>query len=45
MRDLADYRSEFPIVERTAYLISASLGPIGTRARARLDAYLDAATV
>ena len=42
MRDLADYRSEFPVVERTAYLISASLGPIGARARARLDAYLDA---
>ena len=33
MRDLADYRSEFPVLERTAYLISASLGPIGTRAR------------
>ena len=42
MRDLADYRSEFPILERSAYLISASLGPIGTRARARIDAYLDA---
>ena len=42
MRDLADYRSEFPILETTAYLISASLGPIGTRARARIDAYLDA---
>ena len=42
MRDLADYRSEFPVLERSAYLISASLGPIGTRARARIDAYLDA---
>ncbi len=42
MRDLADYRSEFPVVERSAYLISASLGPIGTRARERIDAYLDA---
>jgi kynureninase len=42
LRDLADYRSEFPVLERTAYLISASLGPIGTRARSRLDAYLDA---
>jgi kynureninase len=42
VRDLADYRSEFPVLERTAYLISASLGPIGTRARSRLDAYLDA---
>jgi kynureninase len=42
VRDLADYRSEFPVLERSAYLISASLGPIGTRARARIDAYLDA---
>ena len=42
MRDLADYRSEFPVLQRSAYLISASLGPIGTRARARIDAYLDA---
>jgi kynureninase len=42
LRDLADYRSEFPVLERTAYLISASLGPVGTRARSRLDAYLDA---
>ena len=42
MADLADYRGEFPVVERSAYLISASLGPIGTRARARIDAYLDA---
>lgn len=42
MRDLADYRGEFPVLERTAYLISASLGPVGTRARSRLDAYVDA---
>jgi kynureninase len=42
LRDLADYRSEFPVLDRTAYLISASLGPVGTRARSRLDAYLDA---
>jgi kynureninase len=42
VRDLADYRSEFPVLDRTAYLISASLGPVGTRARARMDAYLDA---
>ena len=42
MRDLADYRAEFPILERSAYLISASLGPLGTRARSRIDAYLDA---
>ncbi len=42
MRDLADYRSEFPVLDRSTYLISASLGPIGTRARDRIDAYLDA---
>jgi kynureninase len=42
VRDLADYRSEFPVVERSAYLISASLGPVSTRARARLEVYLDA---
>jgi kynureninase len=42
VRDLADYRSEFPVLDRSAYLISASLGPIGTRARNRIDAYLDA---
>jgi kynureninase len=42
VRDLADYRGEFPVVERSAYLISASLGPISTRARARLEVYLDA---
>ena len=42
MRDLADYRGEFPVLERTAYLISASLGPVGIRARSRIDAYLDA---
>ncbi|GBC86613.1 Isopenicillin N epimerase [bacterium HR12] len=41
-RDLADYRDEFPVLARKAYLISASLGPIGVRARARLEAYLDA---
>lgn len=41
-RDLADYRDEFPILARKAYLISASLGPIGIRARARLESYLDA---
>jgi kynureninase len=42
VRDLADYRSEFPVLDRSSYLISASLGPIGRRARARIDAYLDA---
>lgn len=41
-RDLADYRDEFPILAPKAYLISASLGPIGTRSRARLEGYLEA---
>ncbi len=40
-RDLADYRDEFPVLARKAYLISASLGPIGVRARARLEGYLE----
>lgn len=41
-QDLLDYREEFPVLERTAYLISASLGPIGARSRARLESYLEA---
>lgn len=41
-RDLADYRDEFPVLSRKAYLISASLGPIGIRSRGRLEGYLDA---
>jgi kynureninase len=41
-RPLVDYRDEFPVVGRKAYLISASLGPISTRARAYVDGYLDA---
>ncbi|HEU4356742.1 MAG TPA: aminotransferase class V-fold PLP-dependent enzyme [Actinomycetota bacterium] len=40
--DLADYRDEFPVLARKSYLISASLGPIGTRARDRLETYLQA---
>jgi selenocysteine lyase/cysteine desulfurase len=40
--DLASYRAEFPVLRRKAYLISASLGPIGDRATARLQDYLDA---
>ena len=39
--DLAAYRHEFPVLERKAYLISASLGPISARARTRLEDYLD----
>ena len=41
-RALVDYRDEFPAVERKAYLISASLGPISGRARTYVDGYLDA---
>jgi kynureninase len=39
--DLPAYRSEFPVLERKAYLISASLGPISRRSRAYLEEYLD----
>ncbi|HEX6845053.1 MAG TPA: aminotransferase class V-fold PLP-dependent enzyme, partial [Actinomycetota bacterium] len=42
MRDLASYRDEFEVVRRKAYLISASLGPVGDRSRAYLDDYLRA---
>ena len=41
-RDLGSYRSEFPVLERKAYLISASLGPVSDRSRRYLDGYLDA---
>ena len=40
-RPLASYRDEFPVTQRKAYLISASLGPISERARRSLDGYLD----
>ena len=40
--DLERYRDEFEVVRRKAYLISASLGPVGVRSRRHLDAYLDA---
>src|SRR6185436_12967984 len=41
-RDLGSYRSEFPVLERKAYLISASLGPVSDRSRRYLDGYLEA---
>jgi kynureninase len=41
-RPLIDYRDEFPVVGKKAYLISASLGPISVRARSYVDSYLDA---
>ncbi len=39
MRDLLDYRSEFPILEDTTYLVSHSLGPMPRRAGERLGEY------
>jgi kynureninase len=42
VRDLESYRAEFPVVERKAYLISASLGPISNRSREYLDQFVDA---
>jgi kynureninase len=40
-RDLASYRDEFPVLERKAYLISASLGPVSRRAERYLQEYVD----
>jgi kynureninase len=40
--DLEPYRDEFEVVRRKAYLISASLGPVGVRSRRYLDAYVEA---
>jgi kynureninase len=39
MRDLADYRAEFPILEHTTYLVSHSLAAMPRRAEARLAEY------
>jgi kynureninase len=39
--DLARYRAEFPVLEKKAYLISASLGPVSTRAQRYLQEYVD----
>jgi kynureninase len=40
--DLTAYRAEFPVLEKKAYLISASLGPVSTRAQRYLQEYVDA---
>jgi kynureninase len=40
--DLTRWREEFPVLERKAYLISASLGPISRRAQGHLEEYLEA---
>jgi kynureninase len=39
VRDLLDYRSEFPILEHTTYLVSHSLGPMPRKAAERLAEY------
>jgi kynureninase len=39
MRDLLEYRSEFPILEHTTYLVSHSLGPMPRKAEERLGEY------
>ena len=39
MRDLLEYRAEFPILEHTTYLISHSLAPMPRRAEDRLAEY------
>jgi len=39
MRDLPEYRSEFPILEHTTYLASHTLGPMPRTAADRLAAY------
>jgi len=41
-RALVDYRDEFPVLARKAYLISASLGPVGVRSQRYLTEYMDA---
>jgi kynureninase len=40
--DLLRYREEFPVLERKAYLVSASLGPISRRSRGYLEGFLEA---
>ena len=42
MKELTAYREEFPVLERKAYLISASLGPVSTRAQRYLQEYMEA---
>ena len=39
MRDLLEYRAEFPILEHTTYLVSHSLGPMPRRAEERLGEF------
>src|SRR5207247_7771824 len=39
--DVEAYRAEFPVLEKKAYLISASLGPVSIRASRYLQEYMD----
>jgi kynureninase len=39
MRDLLDYRAEFPVLEHTTYLVSHSLGPMPRGAEERLGEF------
>jgi kynureninase len=41
-RSLESYREEFSVVQRKAYLISASLGPVSGRSKRYLQEYMDA---
>jgi kynureninase len=41
-RELAGYRDEFDVVRAKAYLISASLGPVGDRSKRHLEDYVHA---
>jgi kynureninase len=41
-RSFESYRDEFPVVNRKAYLISASLGPVSNRSQDYLQEYMDA---
>jgi kynureninase len=40
--NLDSYREEFPVIQRKAYLISASLGPVSRRSRRYLEEFVDA---
>jgi kynureninase len=42
VRDVEDYRDEFPVVQRKSYLISASLGPVSVRSKRYLQGFVDA---
>ena len=42
VRELVDYRGEFPVLEHKNYLISASLGPVSGRSQRYLAEYMDA---